>query len=134
MSRSGDRYAVGRATIEDIAGNECEWESVKMATPAEQNVDRPVGALASEEQLSSGMVRRRSRRGRLAKWLVFLIILGGGGYYLMPIVSDRLQRGSKEDRPQGPSTHTVRRSRLILSVTEDGNVESAEQQRRELSH
>ena len=96
-----------------------------MATSDENDFGRPVGELASEERSTSRAARHRIRRARLVKWLFTLIVLVAAGYFLMPLVSEHLQGMAASEETSGPSTYTVNPRTLVLSVTEDGNVESA---------
>lgn len=77
-----------------------------------------------EDQISSDPLPSSGRRGRwlrLSIALIFAIVLIGGAVY-----AGSLALKSADDAPR-PSmlTHTVQRGQMLVTVTEDGNVESA---------
>lgn len=66
--------------------------------------------------------RRPSRFRRWLKTLLVLVILGSIGAIAYPKFRDLT---SSDDQPTGALTHTVRAERLLITVNEDGNLESA---------
>jgi multidrug efflux pump subunit AcrA (membrane-fusion protein) len=65
------------------------------------------------------------RSSGLGGWLVTIIllaILAGGGYFFLPQL---VALTSKPASDRGILTHTIGHGRLLVTVTEDGNVESA---------
>ncbi len=65
---------------------------------------------------------RRRRKGGLIVWTFLFVGLVSGGVSLFPHVSERLSSG---DDDRGVLTYTVSRSDLLITVTENGNVESS---------
>lgn len=88
--------------------------------------------MAQETQTAPNSGREQKRvslgdaqRSGFGGWLVLILVLiglAGVGYYFLPRL---LALTSAPATDRGTLTHTISRGRLLVTVTEDGNVESA---------
>ncbi|MBL8828050.1 MAG: hypothetical protein JNM18_13815 [Planctomycetaceae bacterium] len=77
--------------------------------------------LFSQPTPSATRPRRRSRSGRWFFWLVMLAVLGGSAWFAV----EPLKAWFAVDTQQRVITQRVTRGPLVVTVVEDGNVESA---------